>query len=131
MTGEDFLKAVGEYESILNEQTGDYDIVFNNPELFNAVRKKVRIIARASSEDKFVLVAGTKQNGGCVSMTGDGITDAEALRKADVGLCMGTGCEVAKDSSDLIILDNDFDSIYRTIKWGRSMFDNVRKFITF
>lgn len=64
-------------------------------------------------------------------MTGDGITDAEALRKADVGLCMGTGCEVAKDSSDLIILDNDFDSIYRTIKWGRSMFDNVRKFITF
>lgn len=131
MTGEDFLKAVGEYESILNEETGEYDIVFNNPELFNAVRKKVRIIARASSEDKFVLVAGTKQKGGCVSMTGDGITDAEALRKADVGLCMGTGCEVAKDSSDLIILDNDFDSIYRTIKWGRSMFDNVRKFITF
>lgn len=60
MTGEDFLKAVGEYESILNEQTGEYDIVFSNPELFNAVRKKVRIIARASSEDKFVLVAGTK-----------------------------------------------------------------------
>jgi magnesium-transporting ATPase (P-type) len=64
-------------------------------------------------------------------MTGDSITDADALRKADIGLCMGSGCEVSKDNSDLIILDNDFYSIYRSIKWGRAMFDNVRKFIQF
>ena len=64
-------------------------------------------------------------------MTGDSIADAEALRKADVGLCMGSGCDVAKDSSDLVILDNDFVSIHRAIKWGRAIFDNVRKFLQF
>jgi len=51
-------------------------------------------------------------------MTGDSISDAEALKKADIGLCMGSGCDVAKDNSDLVILDNNFKSIYRSIKWG-------------
>jgi len=64
-------------------------------------------------------------------MSGDSIADAIALRKADVGLCMGSGCEVAKDFSDLVILDNNFKSIYRAIKWGNSIFDNVRKFLQF
>jgi Ca2+-transporting ATPase len=64
-------------------------------------------------------------------MTGSSISDAEALKKADVGFCMGSGCDVAKDNSDLVILDNDFQSIYSSIKWGRSIFDNVRKFIQF
>jgi P-type E1-E2 ATPase len=64
-------------------------------------------------------------------MTGDSIADVKALKKADVGLCMGTGCEVAKDSADLVILDNDFASIHRAIKWGKAIFDNVRKFIQF
>jgi len=99
--------------------------------LFNHVRKKVKIIARCSSEDKFVLVAGTKSRGGVVAMTGDSITDAEALKKADVGLCMGSGCEVAKENSDLIIMDNNFYSIYRSIKWGRGIYENIRKFVQF
>ena len=64
-------------------------------------------------------------------MTGDSITDAEALKKADIGLCMGSGCEVAKDNSDLIIMDNDFYSIYRSIKWGKAIYVNIRKFIQF
>lgn len=64
-------------------------------------------------------------------MTGDSITDAEALKKADIGLCMGSGCEVAKENSDLIIMDNNFYSIYRSIKWGRAIYDNVRKFVQF
>ena len=62
-------------------------------------------------------------------MTGDSVSDAEALRKADVGFCMGNGSEVAKDNSDLIILNNDFESIHCAIKWGRAIFDNVRKFL--
>lgn len=64
-------------------------------------------------------------------MAGDSIADAEALKKADVGMCMGTGCDVAKDNSDLVILDNDFYSIQRAIRWGRSIFENVRKFMVF
>jgi P-type Ca2+ transporter type 2C len=95
------------------------------------VKKHLKIIARCTAEDKFVLVAGIKQKGGLVGMTGDSIADAEALKKADVGLCMGSGCDVAKDNSDLVILDNDFVSIHRSVKWGRAIFDNVRKFIQF
>ena len=64
-------------------------------------------------------------------MTGDSINDAEALKKADVGFCMGSGCDVAKDNSDLVIMDDDFRSIHSSIKWGRSITDNVRKFIQF
>lgn len=64
-------------------------------------------------------------------MTGDSITDAQALQKADVGLAMGSGCDVAKDCSDLVILDNDFVSIYKSILWGRQIFENVRKFLQF
>lgn len=64
-------------------------------------------------------------------MCGDSIADAEALKAAHVGMSMGTGCDVAKDNSDLVILDNDFYSIQRSIKWGRAIYDNVRKFIQF
>ena len=86
----------------------EYIIKFMNDEKFNSVRKKLRVLARTTSEDKFVLISGTKQRGGIVSMTGDSISDAEALKKADIGLCMGSGCDVAKDNSDLVILDNNF-----------------------
>ena len=102
---------------------------FAEQRCFDDVKKRLKIIARATAEDKFVLVAGIKQKGGLVGMTGDSIADAEALKKADVGLCMGSGCDVAKDNSDLVILDNDFVSIHRAVKWGRALFDNVRKFI--
>ena len=77
------------------------------------------------------MVMGIKQMGGIVGVTGANISDSEALKMADVGFCMGSGCDVAKDNSDLVILDNQFESIHRSIKWGRTIFDNVRKFIQF
>jgi Ca2+-transporting ATPase len=64
-------------------------------------------------------------------MTGESVADASALKEADVGLCMGSGCQVAKDNSDLVIMDNDFSSIHRSIKWGRATFKNVKKFLQF
>ena len=64
-------------------------------------------------------------------MAGESIADSEVLKKANVGLCMGQGCDVAKDNSDLIILDNKFSSILKSILWGRALFDNMRKFIQF
>lgn len=101
------------------------------PLTFREVKKRLKIIARATSEDRLILVAGIRGEHGLVGMTGDSIGDAEALRKADVGLCMGSGCDVAKENADLVILDNDFRSIHRAIKWGRALFDNVRKFLQF
>jgi len=76
-------------------------------------------------------VSGIKQKGGLVGMTGRTISDSEALKKADVGFCMGSGCDVAKDNSDLVLLNDEFQSIHSSIKWGRSIFDNVRKFLQY
>lgn len=95
------------------------------------MKRRLKIVARATAEDRFLLVTGIKQKGGLVAMTGDSIADAEALKKADVGLCMGSGCDVAKDNAALIIDDNNFESIHKAIKWGRAIFDNVRKFLMF
>lgn len=106
-------------------------VEFKEPEKFKTVKARLRIIARATAEDKFLLIAGIKQAGGLVAMSGQSVADAQSLKEADIGLCMGSGCQVAKDNADLVILDNDFASVYRAIKWGRAIFDNVRKFIQF
>jgi P-type Ca2+ transporter type 2C len=135
ITGEEFRARIGEYHKINDpwevNSTGARIEFVEGRRKFDEVKKKAKVIARCTSEDKFVLVCGIKQKGGLVGMTGDSISDAEALKKADVGFCMGSGCDVAKDNSDLVILDNDFVSIHRSIKWGRAIFDNVRKFVQF
>lgn len=136
ITGEEFRARIGEYQRI-NDPWDTNKADFPRIEFaegrkkFDEIKKKAKVIARCTSEDKFVFVCGIKQKGGLVGMTGDSISDADALKKADVGFCMGSGCDVAKDNSDLVILDNDFVSIHRSIKWGRAIFDNVRKFIQF
>jgi magnesium-transporting ATPase (P-type) len=131
MTGDQFRDSIGQYSKIWDPTHQEFRIEFIEQKKFDEVKKKLKIIARCTAEDKFVLVAGIKQKGGLVGMTGDSIADADALKKADVGLCMGSGCDVAKDNSDLVILDNDFVSIHKSVKWGRAIFDNVRKFIQF
>ena len=78
--------------------------------------------------NKIILIEGIKQCGGVVGMSGEGVSDAAALKLADVGLCMGQGTQVTKDCSDLVILDNNFFSIYNAIMWGRTIFENVKKF---
>lgn len=65
------------------------------------------------------------------SVTGESISDCLALKEADVGFCMGTGCSVAKNESDIVFLDDDFSCIFAAIKWGRNIFENCRKFIMF
>jgi Ca2+-transporting ATPase len=127
-----FREMLGAYIKIFDPIHKDYRVEFTEGRgKFDQVKKKVKVIARCNSEDKFIFVCGIKQKGGLVGMTGDSITDAEALQKADVGFCMGDGSDVAKDNSDLIILDNDFKSIHSAIKWGRAIFDNVKKFMQF
>ena len=131
MTGEQFRELVGQYTKIWDPINQEYKVEFTDQKRFDDVKRRLKLIARASPEDKYILVSGIKQKGGLVGMTGDSISDAEALKRADVGLAMGSGCDVAKDNSDLVILDNKFESIHRSIKWGRAIFDNVRKFLQF
>ena len=92
---------------------------------------RLRVLARALPEDKKRLVLLSEELGLVTGMTGDGVNDAPALKKADVGFAMGSGSEVAKEVSDIIILDNNFLSITKTILFGRTIFKSIRKFIIF
>ena len=91
----------------------------------------LKIIARARPMDKKRLVEALQQKGEVVAVTGDGTNDAPALKAAHVGLSMGDGTAVAKEASDITIIDNSFTSIGRAVMWGRSLYRNIQRFILF
>lgn len=91
----------------------------------------LKIISRARPDDKARLVTLLQRNGEVVAVTGDGTNDAPALSKAQVGLSMGDGTARAKEASDITIIDNSFSSINKAILWGRSLYQNIRRFIIF
>ena len=112
------------------------DLVITSSEMNNMsdemLRKKfhdIKVIARAMPQDKSRLVNIAKSLDLVVGMTGDGVNDALALKKADVGFAMGSGTEVAKEASDIVILDDNFYSITNAILYGRTIFKSIRKFI--
>ena len=91
----------------------------------------LKIIARARPMDKKRLIEALQKRGEVVAVTGDGTNDAPALKAAQVGLSMGDGTSVAKEASDITIVDNSFSSIGRAVMWGRSLYQNIRRFILF
>lgn len=93
--------------------------------------REIQIIARARPLDKRRLVQALQQQGEVVAVTGDGTNDAPALKAAHVGLSMGDGTAVAKEASDITIIDNSFASIARAVMWGRSLYRNIQRFILF
>ncbi|MDR1635514.1 MAG: calcium-translocating P-type ATPase, PMCA-type [Bifidobacteriaceae bacterium] len=95
------------------------------------VLPRLRVISRALPSDKSRLVALSQELNLVVGMTGDGVNDSPALKKADVGFAMGSGTEVAKEAGDIVILDDNFSSIDRAILYGRTIFKTIRKFIIF
>ena len=108
------------------------EIKLNNKEAFKHTVQRLKVIARASPEDKFVLVFGLKELGNIVAVTGDGTNDAPALRQAHVGFAMGIrGTDIAKDAADVVLLDDSFSSIVTACKYGRNIYDCIRKFVQF
>lgn len=104
--------------------------VIKNPEEFAKIWKNLKVLARSRPEDKYALVCGLKECDNVVAVTGDGTNDAPALKKADVGFAMGiAGTEVAKQAADIMIMDDSFASIVTAVKWGRNIYDSIRKFI--
>ncbi|KAG0463170.1 hypothetical protein HPP92_021646 [Vanilla planifolia] len=96
------------------------------------IAEKISVMGRSSPNDKLLLVQALKRRGHVVAVTGDGTNDAPALHEADIGLAMGIqGTEVAKESSDIIILDDNFSSVVKVVRWGRSVYANIQKFIQF
>jgi Ca2+-transporting ATPase len=102
------------------------------PETMRAIVPRLQVLARSSPEDKRILVETLKERGDIVGVTGDGTNDGPALKTAHVGFSMGiTGTEVAKEASDIILMDDNFSSIVQAIMWGRCVNDAVRKFLQF
>eukprot|EP01121_Diplochlamys_sp_Union-15-3_P013197 TRINITY_DN4057_c0_g1_i5.p1 TRINITY_DN4057_c0_g1~~TRINITY_DN4057_c0_g1_i5.p1 ORF type:complete len:646 (-),score=121.13 TRINITY_DN4057_c0_g1_i5:46-1914(-) len=101
-------------------------------EEIDEILPRLQVLARSSPQDKYNLVHRLRVNGEVVAVTGDGTNDAPALKEADVGLSMGiAGTEVAQMASDIIILDDNFASIVKSVLWGRTVFDNIKKFLQF
>jgi len=125
--------AVAEEVGIINSSN---DIVLTSQELSAKTDKELKkilpnlkVVARSLPNDKSRLVRIAQSCGLVVGMTGDGVNDAPALKKADVGFAMGSGTEVSKEASDIVILDDNFMSISKSILFGRTIFKSIRKFV--
>lgn len=131
MTGKDFREAVGGLDSQQTEEGFTKDKIKNMHE-FKKIAKELRVLARSSPQDKYILVTGLQELGEVVAVTGDGTNDAPALKKADVGFAMGiTGTKVSQEACDIVLMDDNFRSVMTAVKFGRNIFNNVRKFLQF
>ena len=119
LEGEIFRVVCGGITKKQQEKGGELEIFLNNREAFKHTVKNLRIIARASPEDKFILVFGLKELGNIVAVTGDGTNDALVLRQTHAGFAMGIrGTDIAKDAADVVLLDDSFSSIAAACKYG-------------
>ena len=131
ITAKAIAKELGIYDENTKAITGTELDNMTDDELDNAV-ETTSVFARVSPNHKLRIVNSLKRNGEIVAMTGDGVNDAPALNKADIGISMGiNGTDVAKDASDMILLDDDFTTIVYAIKEGRRVYKNIQKVIQF
>eukprot|EP00033_Pygsuia_biforma_P001600 GCRY01001801.1.p1 GENE.GCRY01001801.1~~GCRY01001801.1.p1 ORF type:complete len:1034 (+),score=309.33 GCRY01001801.1:1287-4388(+) len=139
VTGDNLITAINIAKQCNIYQEGPHSLALEGPEFRRMTKEdheriipKLQVLARSSPLDKELLVQRLKDMGEIVAVTGDGTNDAPALKNAHVGFAMGiAGTEVAKESSDVILMDDNFASIVKAIMWGRNVFDSIRKFLQF
>jgi len=122
-------KEIGlEFDGVL---TGDEVASLSEEELQELLKEKTYIFARMASNQKLKIATALQKNGEVIAMTGDGVNDSPSLKKADIGIAMGSGTDVAKEASDMILLDDNFNSIVSAIEEGRTVYFNIKKFVTY
>lgn len=128
-------KAIASEVGLLKDEN---DVILVSSELnemsddeIKKILPNLRVIARALPTDKSRMVRISKSVGKVVGMTGDGVNDSAALKQSDVGIAMGSGSEVSKEAGDIVILDDNFNSIGNAVRYGRTIFKSIRKFIVF
>eukprot|EP00917_Polyrhabdina_sp_WS-2016_P002099 GHVP01004512.1.p1 GENE.GHVP01004512.1~~GHVP01004512.1.p1 ORF type:complete len:1229 (-),score=226.11 GHVP01004512.1:2318-6004(-) len=138
MLGSEFTKEVGQVlcqcckKPVCIKGSKNESETLERMDRFKEIEPYLQVMARSQPQDKYALVVGLMKLGHVVAVTGDGTNDAPALRRADVGFSFGlTGKETAKNASDIVLLDDNFGSIVKAVIWGRSIFENVRKFLQF
>jgi len=134
------IMITGDYELTAKAIAGELGIhgesingeALRNVKNLSAIIHKVSIFARVNPEDKLRIVEALQKKGEVVAMTGDGVNDAPALKKADIGIAMGkAGTDVAKEASDMILVDDNFASIVGAVEEGRGIFSNIKKFVAY
>jgi Ca2+-transporting ATPase len=137
LTGDNIVtaKAIGEELGLLDNNAlavEARELEDLSDEALSGMLPRIRIIARSTPTIKMRIVKLLKELGHVVAVTGDGINDAPAIKNADVGIAMGiTGTEVSKEAADIVLLDDSFATIAKSVKWGRSIYENFRRFIVF
>ena len=127
LTAQAIAKQIGLDERAL---TGEELEGVSEEELGN-ICNDINIYARVNPEHKVRILNALRKKGNIVAMTGDGINDAPALKKSDIGIAVGAGTDVAKEASDMILLDNNFHSIVKAVEEGRAIYDNIKRFVNY
>jgi len=126
----EFREAIGGFKTVRDDE-GNKRYEPENMQAFRQVIDNLKVIARADPIDKDIIASGLKNMERKVIVVGEGMNDVEALETADVSFAMGSGCSLAKQSANMVLIEDNFVSLAKSIMWGRNIYTNIKRFLQF